>query len=70
MAPLPLRKGVSELKKKDTRKISQILMICSLGGVILAGFGATGVDIWLASTQWLLVAVVLAGFGIYLRMES
>jgi arginine exporter protein ArgO len=70
MAPLPLRKGVSELKKKDTRRISQILMICSLLGVILAGFGATGVDIWLASTQWLLIAVVLAGFGIYLRMES
>lgn len=58
------------LKKKEVRKISQVLMVISLTGVILAGFGATGVDIWLASTQWLLVAAVLAGFGIYLRMDS
>lgn len=45
-------------------------MIGSLVSVIFAGFGATGVDIWLASTQWLLVAAVLVGFGIYLRMDS
>ena len=58
------------LKKKEVRKVSQVLMVGSLISVILAGFGATGVDIWLASTQWLLVAAVLAGFGIYLRMDS
>jgi hypothetical protein len=58
------------LKKKEVRKISQFCMIGSLVSVIFAGFGATGVDIWLASTQWLLVAAVLVGFGIYLRMDS
>jgi len=26
-----------------------------------------GTDIWLASTQWLLVAAVLALFGVYLK---
>lgn len=56
-------------KKGDARKISQGLMIGALIAVILAVFGATGTDIWLASTQWLLVAAVMVGFGIYLRSE-
>jgi hypothetical protein len=38
--------------------------------VIFSGVGFLGTDIWLASTQWLLVAVVLALFGVYARMES
>lgn len=58
------------MKKKDVRKLSQGMMVGSLLAVILAMFGATGVDIWLASTQWLLVAAVLAIFGIYFRIES
>jgi hypothetical protein len=45
-------------------------MVASLITVILAAFGATGSDFWLASTQWLLVATVLAIFGIYFRIES
>jgi hypothetical protein len=59
-----------KLKKKDIGKISQICMVGSLLTVVLAAFGATGSDLWLASTQWLLVAAVLAAFGIYFRMES
>ena len=35
--------------------------------VILAAAGYMGVDIWLASTQWLLVSAVLALFGLYLK---
>lgn len=58
------------MKKKDVKKLSQGMMVGSLLAVILAMFGATGADIWLASTQWLLVAAVLAVFGIYFRMES
>lgn len=58
------------MKKKDVKKLSQGMMVGSLLAVILAMFGATGSDIWLASTQWLLVAAVLAVFGIYFRMES
>lgn len=59
-----------KIKKKDVKLISQFCMGGSLLTVILAAFGATGSDFWLASTQWLLVAAVLAAFGIYFRMES
>jgi pheromone shutdown protein TraB len=66
------KEGVRKLKvkKKDIKMISQLCMLGSLITVILAAFGATGSDFWLASTQWLLVAAVLAAFGIYFRMES
>ena len=38
--------------------------------VLAAGWGFVYSDIILASTQWLLVAAVLALFGIYTRMEG
>jgi len=59
-----------KMKKKDWAQISQILMGGAVISVILSGIGYTGTDIWLASTQWLLVAVVLALFGVYARMNS
>ncbi|MFC1649647.1 hypothetical protein ACFL2C_02990 [Patescibacteria group bacterium] len=52
------------------RLLSQVLMSGALISVVLAGIGFVWNDIWLASTQWLIVAAVLAMFGIYLRMES
>lgn len=45
-------------------------MVGALVSVALAGIGYVGVDIWLASTQWLLVAAVLAMFGVYLRVDK
>ncbi len=56
-----------KIKKKDLQMCSQILMSGALISVILAAIGYTGSDIWLASTQWLLVAAVLALFGLYAR---
>jgi len=53
--------------KKDMKMSAQILMTGSLISVVFAGIGYLGTDIWLASTQWLLVAVVLGLFGVYLR---
>jgi hypothetical protein len=58
------------MKKKDWRQLSQVLMGGALVSVVLAGIGYTGTDLWLASTQWLLVAAVLALFGLYGRMNS
>jgi len=58
------------MKKKDIRTLSQALIGGSLISIILAGIGYMGTDIWLASTQWLLVAAVLALFGVYARLES
>lgn len=58
------------MKKKDIRTLSQVLIGGSVISIILAGIGYMGTDIWLASTQWLLVAAVLALFGVYARLES
>jgi len=49
---------------------AKILMGGSLAAVLMAAVGWLGTDIWLASTQWLLVSAILACFGIYLRLES
>ncbi|MFW6109956.1 MAG: hypothetical protein ACOC6Q_00810 [Patescibacteria group bacterium] len=45
------------------------LMFLAVTAVILATFGAFVNDIWLASTQWLLVAAVFAIFAIYLKVR-
>lgn len=61
---------VINLKKKDLKLLSQVLMSGAVVSVLFSGLGYMGTDLWLASTQWLLVAVVMALFGVYLRMES
>lgn len=58
------------MKKKDKRLLSQVLMAGGVISVLFAGIGYLGTDIWLASTQWLLVAAVLSLFGMYMRIES
>lgn len=50
--------------------MSQILMVGSALSVLAAAWGFVYSDIVLASTQWLLVAAVLAAFGLYSRLES
>ena len=59
-----------KIKRKDWRQISQALMIGALLSVLAAAWGFVYTDIVLASTQWLLVAAVLAVFGLYTRMQS
>jgi hypothetical protein len=58
------------LKKKDWRAVSCGLMTLSFLSVLAAAWGFAYSDIVLASTQWLLVAIVLGVFGIYTRMED
>ncbi|MBU0569733.1 hypothetical protein KKB40_03050 [Patescibacteria group bacterium] len=55
------------MSKKDMKLASQILMTTSAVSVLLATLGYLGTDIWLASTQWLLVAAILALFGVYFK---
>ena len=59
-----------KLKKKDWQQISQSLMVGSGLCVFAAGWGFVFYDLLLASTQWLLVAAVLAIFGLYARLEE
>lgn len=58
------------LKKKDWRQLSQLMMGGAVIAVVLSAMGYMGTDIWLASTQWLLVAAVLSLFGLYTRMNA
>lgn len=58
------------VKKSDWRIYSQILISGAVIAVLLAGLGYLGTDIWLASTQWLIVAAVLAILGVYTKLEE
>lgn len=53
--------------KKNWKMFSQLFMGGAALAVVLSAVGYLGTDIWLASTQWLLVAAVLALFGLYSR---
>lgn len=58
-----------KLNKKSKEMSSKYLMYGALASVLLSVVGYLGVDIWLASTQWLLVASVLALFGVYMKLS-
>lgn len=58
-----------KLDKKGKANLSNYLMYGAVLAVLFAAEGWLGPDLWLASTQWLLVALVLAAFGIYLRLN-
>lgn len=55
---------------KVPRFWSQVMILLSGAAVVLAGIGAFWVDVYLASTQWLLVAILLVVSAIYVRLES
>lgn len=50
-------------------QIGDAFIVLSAIAVILAVIGVFGSDLWLASTQWILVAIALVGYGIYARMR-
>jgi len=57
-------------KKFNLQKFARALMILAFVAVLLATWGFLFSDVWLASTQWLLIAAVLAGFSLYIKMEA
>lgn len=57
------------IKKEDRKTISNFMMALSLLGLGLALVGTFWQDIFLASTQWLLVANFAAIWGTYLKLE-
>lgn len=58
------------LKKDQWHQFSRFLMVASFLSVAAAAWGFLLSDLVLASTQWLLVATVLAIFGLYAKLES
>ncbi|KKP47222.1 MAG: hypothetical protein UR39_C0005G0035 [Candidatus Woesebacteria bacterium GW2011_GWA1_33_30] len=57
------------MTKLESKKYSKVLMMGSVSAIVLSGIGYLGYDFWLASTQWLLVSVVLALFGVYMKLS-
>jgi len=57
------------MKKEDMERLSQALMGGAVIAIVFAAIGYLGTDLWLASTQWLLVAAVLALFGVYAKVS-
>ncbi len=57
-----------KLDKKSKETVSLWLIYGAVASVLLAAVGWIGADIWLASTQWLLMASVLALFAVYLKL--
>jgi hypothetical protein len=58
-----------KLNRKNKETYSTYLMWGALIAVAGAAEGWLGPDIWLASTQWLLVALVLGVFALYLKLK-
>ncbi|OGY17112.1 MAG: hypothetical protein A2785_00670 [Candidatus Chisholmbacteria bacterium RIFCSPHIGHO2_01_FULL_49_18] len=58
------------LRDKDKPMASKLLLTGSFAAVLFSVFGALGSDIYLASSQWLLVSIVLAIWGVYLLLEA
>ena len=55
--------------KRNKETLSKILIRGAVLAVLLSVVGWLSRDIWLASTQWLLIAAVLTLFGIYLKLS-
>lgn len=64
-----IRQGVITMKLFGHNKsyFSKVLIYGAIAAVLFSVLGWLGIDIWLASTQWLLVAAVLILFGLYLK---
>lgn len=51
------------------KPFGNVLIVLSIVAAVLALIGAAGTDLWLASTQWLIVAVILGVYAIYAKTK-
>ena len=58
------------MRNKDKLAIAKVLIYFSIISVILAFIGAFGSDLWLASTQWMLVGLTAAIWGVFVLIEA
>jgi len=58
------------MRNKDKLAIGKTLIYFSVVCVILAFVGALGTDLWLASTQWMLVGLTAAIWGVFVLIEA
>lgn len=62
--------GGENMRSKDKLAIGKALIYFSIVSVILAFIGALGTDLWLASTQWMLVGLTAAIWGVFVLIEA
>jgi len=58
------------MRGKDKLIVGKALIYLSILSVVFALFGALGSDLWLASTQWMLVGLILAIWGVFVLIEA
>lgn len=58
------------MRNKDKLAVGKVLIYASVICVVLAFLGSLGSDIWLASTQWMLIALTLAVWGVFVLIEA
>ncbi len=58
------------MRNKDKLALGKSLIYASVVCVAMAFIGALGIDLWLASTQWMLVGLTLAVWGVFVLIEA
>jgi len=58
------------MRSKDKLAVGKALIYFSVVSVALAFIGALGTDLWLASTQWMLVGLTSAIWGVFVLIEA
>jgi hypothetical protein len=58
------------MRSKDKLMVGKALIFFSAVCVGLAFLGALGNDLWLASTQWMLVGLTSAVWGVFVLIEA
>ncbi|OIP98217.1 hypothetical protein COT69_02975 [candidate division WWE3 bacterium CG09_land_8_20_14_0_10_39_24] len=61
--------NLTKLSFADKKSISALFMALSIICTVFAGIGSFYTDVVLASTQWILLAVLFAVWGLYLKLE-
>lgn len=52
------------------KKLADLFVVLAAVCVVFAIVGAVGSDIWLASTQWLLIGAVLSIWAVYIKIRD
>lgn len=58
------------MRNKDKLALGKMLLYLSVICSALALIGSVGTDLWLASTQWLLVGLTLAVWSVFVLIEA
>ena len=52
------------------KKFGDLLIGIAVIAVLLSIIGAFASDVWLASTQWLLVAIIISIWAVYVKLRD